>query len=84
MTTPDTGYDGGQEEEEPIIQFELVKTGFLYTGQGVTATLRRNGKNIGLVYLKSELELEWLKKRIDGGLDTESEIQQLKITGEET
>lgn len=83
MATPDTGYDErGDEEEEPIISFELQKVPHLYAPKGVVCRLMRAGQPIGLFYLKTNLEFDWLKKRLDGDFD--SEIYQVKIGGEGT
>ncbi len=82
MTSPDTGYEQGGEGEEGNATFELVRMEYLYTGQGITVRLLRNGSAVGLLYLKTVEEFEWLKERIDGEFDLE--IYQVNIKGEET
>jgi hypothetical protein len=81
MTKPETGYEEGGEKDEIIVVFELVKTPYVYTGQGTPASVRRNGKPVGVIYLDSEDEFNWLKRRIDGEFNPE--IYQVKIRGEE-
>ena len=77
MTTPETGYDqGGSEEDEGTVVFELTKVEHLYS-RGIMGRLKRNGEPIGLLYFKSEEEFDWIKRRIDGEFDIE--IQQLNI-----
>ncbi len=73
MTPIDTGYDdsGPPKEDGPVI-FKLEQYRYQHSAS-IIGRLLRNDTAIGMLYFKTEEELEWMRRRIDGEYDAEKE-----------
>lgn len=61
-----TGYEGEEGSPPTSRKFDLKKVENWFTGKGFACSLQINGDNVGLIYLSSEEEFEWLRSKILG------------------
>lgn len=60
-----TGYEGVEKAEPGSPKFELVRVERYFSAAPVAASLMRNGVSVGLIFLESEEEFQWLKNAIE-------------------
>lgn len=70
---PDAGYDEPKEKSENEVAVFTVEPAMFHYSHSTAATVRRNGIAVGLLYLKSKEEFDWVKERLEGTFDMEDQ-----------